>query len=230
MSDMTADTARRRREQSQKRIASFPEEVAASLERKKQRRERRRKARKDSEANRWIWCSFGRHRVERHAFIREQFPDATVCTECQFKIVENLESVLEVPAVSKAMARMARTRSVESEQKKAMRAMADKQYQEGDGLVYYMRINGRIKIGYTSNLLQRSRNYPPGTELLAVEPGTRETEALRHNQFSRSLAQGREWFAESDPIKAHVTALVEAYGVPTQLMYRHSKHEGIKHV
>lgn len=230
MSDMTAATAQRRLEESKKRIESFTEKSAAYMERKRKRDARRRQARKEGEAARWVWCVFGNHRIERHMFVREMFANAIICMECQFRIVESLESAVEVPAVSKELARIARIRLVEKQQQNLMRSMVNKRYQAGDGLVYYMRINGRIKIGYTTNLTQRSRTYPPGTELLAVEPGTRETEAQRHNQFSRSLAQGREWFAESDAIKAHVTALAEAYKVPTHLMYRHSKHEGIKHV
>lgn len=98
------------------------------------------------------------------------------------------------------------------------------------GWVYYMRINARIKIGYTANLRQRSRNYPPGTELLAVEPGDSETEKRRHNQFSRSLAQGREWFAESPDLTEHIAALAAQYATPTAAMHEYSKHEGIKHV
>src|SRR5690606_22269051 len=98
------------------------------------------------------------------------------------------------------------------------------------GHVYYMRINGRIKIGYTANLRQRSRNYPPGTELLAVEPGTRELERQRHARFSRSLAQGREWFAESDELMEHIRVLADAHGIPADVMHAYSVHEGIKHV
>ncbi len=230
MSDMTADSARRRLEQSKALVESFPKKSAAYVERKRKRDARRRQALKESEAARWVWCTFGNHRIERHMFVREVFANTTICMECQLKIVESLEAAIEVPAVSKELARIARIRLVEKKQQSIMRSMFEQKHQAGDGLVYYMRINGRIKIGYTTNLTQRSRTYPPGTELLAVEPGTRETEAQRHNQFSRSLAQGREWFAESDAIKAHVAALIEAYKVPTHLMHRHSKHEGIKHV
>ena len=101
---------------------------------------------------------------------------------------------------------------------------------ESTGHVYYMRTNGRIKIGYTADLRQRSRNYPPGTELLAVEPGTKETEKRRHGQFSRSLAQGREWFAESTDLAEHIARVAEDYATPTAAMHEYRAHEGIKHV
>lgn len=230
MTDMTAAQAERRLAASKARIASFRENAEAEQKQKKERRDRLRQARKAARANKNLWCSLGRHRTERHLTLQEDFRGGTVCMQCQFKIVENLESVLELPAVTEAMARMARLRHVEKKQRAKIRAMTRETGATGDGLVYYMRINGRIKIGYTTNLPQRSRNYPPGTELLAVEPGTRETEAKRHMQFSRSLAQGREWFAESEDIKTHMDGLAATYGIPRELMYRHSRHEGIKHV
>jgi len=231
MSDMTAGDAMRARESAKKRAEKFQQ----YLDRRAKRKERHEKRVAEAvieQAERLaaFWCSLGNHRTEQHVYLKEEFAGGTVCMACQFKIVENLESVLELPAVTAAMAKAARIRKIEKKQKAVMNTMRKTSEHDGDGLVYYMRINGRVKIGYTSNLLQRSRNYPPGTELLAVEPGTRDTEARRHNQFSRSLAQGREWFAESDAIKAHVSELAETYGVPTALMYRHSKHEGIKHV
>lgn len=230
MSDMTLGGAERAQARSRQMIERLKADIASSEERKRVRRENRRRNHRESQARRVLWCSLGKHRTERHLYLEEEFAGGTVCMECQFKIVENLEAVLELPAVTEAMMKLARARRVEKKQKAVMNVMRRKRGEIGDGLVYYMRINGRIKIGYTTNLTQRSRNYPPGTELLAVEPGTREIEARRHNQFSRSLAQGREWFAESDAIRAHVAGLVETYGVPTELMYSHSKHEGIKHV
>ncbi|MCK8477215.1 GIY-YIG nuclease family protein [Microbacterium aurugineum] len=111
-----------------------------------------------------------------------------------------------------------------------MARMLEQADEDADGWVYYMRINGRIKIGYTTNLRQRSRSYPPGTELLAVEPGTPELEKRRHDQFSRSLAQGREWFAESEALTVHIAKLAEQYATPTKAMHSYRTHEGIKHV
>lgn len=235
MSDMTAASVQRAQERSKKRLEQLKANIAPQSKRiKKQREARDESIRASQRAERKrltaFWCSVGKHRTEKHYYLQEEFAGGSMCMACQFKIVENLEAVLELPAVTEAMMKAARFRKIEKKQKAIMNTMRRTQAHDGDGLVYYMRINGRIKIGYTTNLMQRSRNYPPGTELLAVEPGTRDTEARRHNQFSRSLAQGREWFAESDGIKALISELSNTYGVPTELMYRHSKHEGIKHV
>lgn len=231
MSDLTAASAQLARDRSRERIEKMKLDAEKSLECKKRRRENYRKARRDNKASqRAFWCSLGKHHTHKHAYLQEEFAGATICMACQLKIVQNVEAVVELPAVTEAMARAARQRHLEKKQNAVMNVMRKAVGETGEGLVYYMRINGRIKIGYTANLAQRSRSYPPGTELLAVEPGTRELESRRHAQFSRSLAQGREWFAESDAIKEHVTNLASAFGIPTALMHRHTKHEGIKHV
>lgn len=177
-----------------------------------------------------LWCSWGRHHASRHAYLKEQFPGGTMCMGCQLKIVENVEAAVEMPAVTEVIARQSRQRHQQKKLDARMARMLEQSGPDADGWVYYMRINGRIKIGYTTNLRQRSRNYPPGTELLAVEPGNPETEKRRHVQFSRSLAQGREWFAESDDLIEHITGLAAQYATPTKAMHEYSIHEGIKHV
>lgn len=151
-----------------------------------------------------------------------------MCLGCQFKIVSNAETALPLPAVTEAIARLARQRHEQKKLDARLQVILDEK--NAEGWVYYMRINSRIKIGYTTNLRQRSRNYPPGTELLAVEPGDRHLESRRHAQFSRSLAQGREWFAESEDLAQHISALAEQYATPKNAMHNYSVHEGIKHV
>jgi hypothetical protein len=57
-------------------------------------------------------------------------------------------------------------------------------------VIYYAKIGGHIKIGWTSRLDQRMRAYPPNTELLAVHPGTRADEKKLHH---RSGGPGCLW-------------------------------------
>jgi len=177
-----------------------------------------------------IWCTFGKHRSSILTNLKYEFPGATICSACQMAVVENLRSVVDIPEMSEAMYIRARRRDTKAREENKLRAHREAVDPNSTGYVYYMRINGRIKIGYTANLRQRSRNYPPGTELLAVEPGTRELEKRRHDQFVRSLAQGREWFAESDDLIAHIAGVAEVHPLPTNVMYQYGKHEGIKHV
>lgn len=192
---------------------------------------RRSRGRKRPPMKPWeIWCTFGKHRSSILTNLKYQFEGATICAACQMAVAENLRTVVDMPEMSEAMYIRARQRDAAAREQNKLRAYREAASPESTGYVYYMRINGRIKIGYTANLHQRSRNYPPGTELLAIEPGTRDLEKRRHDQFSRSLAQGREWFAESDDLSSHILALAKDHPVPTNVMYQYGKHEGMKHV
>jgi len=97
---------------------------------------------------------------------------------------------------------------------------------DSTGIVYYMRINGQIKIGYTANLTQRSRHYPPGTELLAVEPAGPYTERDRHQQFHRDRVRGREWFEPSSELMEHIAELEKIHEVPHHLMHKYTTRKG----
>lgn len=71
-------------------------------------------------------------------------------------------------------------------------------------LVYYVRRDGLIKIGYTTNLRLRMKNLRPD-ELLAIEYGTRALETQRHHQFVAFRAGiGREWFEPATELLEHI--------------------------
>lgn len=76
-------------------------------------------------------------------------------------------------------------------------------------VVYYVQVGEHIKIGYSSNLPSRMRAYPPTSRLLAYEMGGVGLEAQRHQQFAADLVAGREWFAPSPALLAHIRALKE---------------------
>jgi hypothetical protein len=105
--------------------------------------------------------------------------------------------------LASAAAVAANTRAAKDGQSKAA--------QTAPGYVYYLRIGDRIKIGWTSNVWQRTKAYPPNAELLATHPGTRETEKLMHAKFAHLLVDGREWFQDHDSIKLHVMKVVDQY-------------------
>lgn len=192
---------------------------------------RRSRGRKRPPMQPWeIWCTFGKHRSSILKNLKYEFTGTTICAACQMEVVDNLKTVVDIPEMSEAMYIRARNRDAEARADNKLRAAREAADPEATGHVYYMRINGRIKIGYTANLRQRSRNYPPGTELLAIEPGTRELEKRRHDRFSRSLAEGREWFHESPALAEHIEQVSLAHKIPPGVMYQYGKHEGIKHV
>lgn len=90
------------------------------------------------------------------------------------------------------------------------------------GWVYYLRVDERIKIGFSTDVRQRMRAYPPTAELLAVHPGTRDTERQMHERFAGHLAQGREWFRVDAPVMDHITAVVSEFGPPpAKFIYRY---------
>lgn len=82
------------------------------------------------------------------------------------------------------------------------------------GWVYYLLVGEQVKIGFTGDIRQRLRSYPPASELLAVEPGSRELEAQRHGEFRQHLAAGREWFRPHPELVQHMSDVVDLHGHP----------------
>jgi hypothetical protein len=91
--------------------------------------------------------------------------------------------------------------------------------QDRDGFVYYLHVGERIKIGYSVDVKRRMRDYPPGSELLAVEPGDRELETKRHRQFAGSRTDGREWFRPTPDILELVAEIVDVHGEPRRFAH-----------
>lgn len=84
-------------------------------------------------------------------------------------------------------------------------------------VVYYIRREGLIKIGWTRNLAARMRRLRPD-ELLAVEPGNLPLETGRHRQFAAHRAAhagGREWYLPSPELLDHITRLTSIYDLPS---------------
>lgn len=79
-------------------------------------------------------------------------------------------------------------------------------------VVYYLRFGDTIKIGTSRNLHGRLKQIPHN-ELLAIEPGGRVREKLRHDQFAESRLHG-EWFRVDADLQDHVAHIVEMYGEP----------------
>ena len=79
------------------------------------------------------------------------------------------------------------------------------------GSIYYLRVGDRVKIGFTTDLYQRMMQYPPNSELLALHPGTPALEKEMHQDFSRHLADGREWFHPNPELDAHIQKVQAKY-------------------
>lgn len=77
----------------------------------------------------------------------------------------------------------------------------------GTPVVYYVRVGRFIKVGYSANLAERMRAYPPDAELLAYEPGSRHLESKRIKEFTRYRQAAREWFAPGPLLLQHIKSL-----------------------
>ena len=94
----------------------------------------------------------------------------------------------------------------------AVRAVENQRAQQAErkaftpktGQVYYVHVGEYIKIGYSDNLPNRIRAYPPGSKLLAVEPGDLTLEYQRHRQFEEYRAARNEWYRPAPELLAHI--------------------------
>lgn len=83
-------------------------------------------------------------------------------------------------------------------------------------IVYYVQFADRVKIGHSRNFRTRLGNLPHD-EVLAVEPGTRDLERLRHRQFVQQHIT-HEWFQLDDALRSHIEMLLDHYGPPERVL------------
>jgi hypothetical protein len=75
-------------------------------------------------------------------------------------------------------------------------------------VVYYLRLDERVKIGTTFNPKQRFAALTH-EEVLAFEPGDRTVERARHAEFADDRLGTSEWFALTPRLRAHIAALAD---------------------
>lgn len=78
------------------------------------------------------------------------------------------------------------------------------EFNKQHGTIYYLRLDEKIKIGWSANLPQRLMSYPPHMVLLCDHPGTRADERDLHRSFKPSRAAGREWYHPTQELLAHI--------------------------
>lgn len=88
-------------------------------------------------------------------------------------------------------------------------------------LVYYVReLPGQIKIGYTTNMKERLLGLRlPVENVLATEPGGRELEAKRHQQFKALRIGRRESFVDDPELLSHIDMIRAHFGPPRITTY-----------
>lgn len=135
-----------------------------------------------------------------------------VCMDCARQIwayINNEDTQEELAKAAlkfgdEAAAEDARVRAVVHDQFAPYEPNEGKPRATRPGHIYYLFINGAIKIGYSADLEKRLKSYPPNAELLAVHPGTLQTETQMHRKFFNHLAHGREWFHDASEIREHI--------------------------
>lgn len=102
-----------------------------------------------------------------------------------------------------------------AEELAARRRAWEKENDPKQGIVYMIRpSNGAfVKIGWTSDLSRRLREYPPDTPVLAVMPGTMADEQRLHKRFAHLRSARREWYPAVAPqIVEQVRSIVAKHG------------------
>lgn len=142
----------------------------------------------------------------------------SVCFTCAWKTVEALREAYQAPEIT-ALERIRFIRENGREGRKpAVKASANE-----PGWVYYIRMGDTIKIGYSVDVAQRMRAYPPSAELLAAHPGTELLEKQMHQKLKAHLVRGREWFAPADEVMAHIDSVVERFGDQSHQAYQYTR-------
>lgn len=79
------------------------------------------------------------------------------------------------------------------------------------GCVYFIEIDGLIKIGRSANFKRRRTQYPPHAKVLYVHPtlDSFTLEAELRRRFHRHLRRGNEWFNADEEIYDYIDYLRE---------------------
>lgn len=84
-----------------------------------------------------------------------------------------------------------------------------------DGHIYFVRLNGLVKVGWSRDVDERLRAYGPQVEVLCIYPGSRMDETTLHRQLRPALARGREWYEDGKIIADFVADALKRHGEPT---------------
>jgi hypothetical protein len=88
-----------------------------------------------------------------------------------------------------------------------------------NGQIYVIRQGGLIKVGWSSKLRSRLKQYGAGVEILAHYPATRAEETDLHRSLRPFLARGREWYQDCRLLADVVADIHKRYGEPTIFPY-----------
>lgn len=135
-----------------------------------------------------------------------------LCIRHQLIVWHQVQGSRDIPGVIEANNELIRERQerADAEHEAAKRAHLAKQ----DGHIYYIRLNGLIKAGWTRSLHNRLRAYGPDVEILCHHKGSRQDETTLHRNLRPFLARGREWYEDCDGMRDIIAKAVERHGEP----------------
>lgn len=99
----------------------------------------------------------------------------------------------------------------ERDQDEQARTRAQRAADAVPGFIYYLQVGEYLKIGFTTDLQRRVREYPPSARLLARHHGTQDDEKSLHAHFAAFRASGREWYLDVPEIRAHIGTVDEQH-------------------
>lgn len=143
-----------------------------------------------------------------HKLVTEVKTRRLTCFHCsgRFTVEQVRKSMKGRSQVDAARVEQERRRR-HAEHIEELRALADEARQDNAaGIVYYIRFRDAVKIGTTTAPARRLSGLP-WDELMAVEPGGRAVEQLRHAEWAEHRLNG-EWFEMTDALAEFIESVV----------------------
>lgn len=149
---------------------------------------------------------------------KSKLPDLHLCTAHLVIIHDQVEADPEMLTIIGKQTMADRLKYLESFYEYATREKPATN-RATEGTIYYVQSGGHIKIGWTSDLTKRMRQYPPNCQLLATHPGTRADELRLHKMFAAHRSHGREWYPLAPVILHHIDMMKAKHGEPDTVAF-----------
>jgi hypothetical protein len=92
--------------------------------------------------------------------------------------------------------------------------------QERLGGVYFVKVGEKIKVGFSYSPTRRLKQYPPGSEVLAIASNVLPAaEAEMHDRLTQFRVAGREWYRDCEEVRSVVAGIVEEHGKPAPIKW-----------
>lgn len=202
----------------------FTRDVELAAERAEGRRRRRERsaARAKRRAAEWTTCLVPGCTLMCPAELQDgiEFPICSIHAAAVWENVERQLNSRNAEMFEALGALQARREAIRSEERKAdaierEERAAKVRKPDAQGWIYYVRANGLIKVGWTSDLERRLRAYGANAEILAHYEARRSEEAALHRQLAPSRAKGREWYHDDPIVQAFIYRATREHGQPT---------------